>query len=176
MDASNPSNPNPRRNTLRRRRRERGTEAYWISLAAREDCAPFAENRKGAIVPNASGKALAAAWRELRKRHASLVGDIMAVGPHSLHGILFISHRGTENLTLPEAVRLFKAISGRKLLQLAPADETPPRGRLDEAIARVPALWKRGYTERPLHGPKELASARKALKAGLDLHPERATG
>jgi hypothetical protein len=170
MDASNPSPARGKRPATRRTRRP-GTETFWISLAAREDCLPFAEIRKGAVVPNSLGKVLAASWRELRRRHASVVPDAMAVGPHSLHGILFISHRGSENLSLADAVRLFKAISGRRLADLAKA---PPEE--SDGAARAAGVWKKGYTERPLGGAKELASARKALKAGLGIHEAGVAG
>lgn len=165
MDASNPSPSHKRKRPLRRRRaRAPGTETYWVSLAAREDGLPFAEIRKGAVVPNSLGKALAASWRELGRKHASLVPDVMVVGPHSLHGIVFISHRGSENLTLADAVKLFKAFSGRRIAEFsrAPAGEGGP--------------WKKGYSERPLRGPKELAAARKALKAGLQAREAKVTG
>jgi hypothetical protein len=165
MDAANPSHPKTRRAGLRRKPRVPGTEVYWVSLAAREDGHPFAEIRKGAVVPNAMGKALASAWRELRKRHGSLVGDIMAVGPHSLHGILFISHRGSENLTLTDAVRLFKALSGRRISDLSKLPASKSGG-----------LWKKGYTERAINGAKELSLARKALKAGLKARKPLAVG
>jgi hypothetical protein len=169
MDASNPSpaasGKAKSKGKATHKPRPPGTETYWISLAAREDAPPFAQVRKGAFVPNALGKLLTACWRELRRSHGSLVPDVLAVGPHSLHGILFVSHRGAEDLSLAGAVRLFKAVSGRRLAELAGI----PVG---EAVG----AWKKGYTERRLNGARELASARKALKAGLGMREAGVTG
>lgn len=165
MDIDHPPQPKGKRAGLE----SGGTslrDAYWVSLNAREDAAPFGVSRGGETVLNARGKALAAAWRELGDLREGVEPDAVQIGPRGLEGILLLPGKSAGTSALGVVLRLFKVISSLRLAQLgktARLRNTTVTG--DGAAAKTPApLWKRGYAEKSLADAAALAKARKALK------------
>jgi hypothetical protein len=172
MDTSNPSQPKGKRSELRDKSEALGREVYCITLSAKDDAKPFGSQRGGETVLNARGKALAATWRELAGIRPALEPDALVIGPRSLRGILIFSPRKKEPATtLEEAVKLFKVLSSLRLAQLGKTSGSRNTSVTQAAPTAAPrpaqsppALWKRGFTEKSISGPAELAEARKAMK------------
>ena len=172
MDTSNPSQPKGKRAGLRDKTAAQGREVYWVTLSAKDDAKPFGSTRGGETVLNARGKALGASWRELASIRPTVEPDALLIGPRRIQGILMFSPRKKDPATLDEVVKLFKVLSSLRLAQLGkassrilPVTAVPeaPRGRRT-AAASPPALWKKGFTEKPISGSAELAEARRAIK------------
>ncbi|MEO6096255.1 MAG: hypothetical protein ABIW76_11345 [Fibrobacteria bacterium] len=151
-------------------------EAYQIALTARDDAKPFGSQRGGETILNARGKAIDASWRELAAIRPFLEPDVLMIGPRRVQGILLFKAKGPEFPTLADAVKLFKVLSSLRLAQLgktAAAGRNPfansgpgPKVASDPArrAAAPSALWKKGFTEKPISGSADLAEQRKALK------------
>jgi hypothetical protein len=151
-------------------------EAYHIALTARDDAKPFGSQRGGETILNARGKAIAACWRELATIRPILEPDVLMIGPRRVQGILLFKAKGPEAPALADAVKLFKVLSSLRLAQLgktaAASRNTLATQGPDAAGTAVPArrapasaaLWKKGFTEKPISGSADLAEQRKALK------------
>jgi hypothetical protein len=191
MDTSKPSRPNapPKENgkgSGKGNGKAKGTErrdksdalrreAYHIALTARDDAKPFGSQRGGETILNARGKAIAACWRELAVIRPVLEPDVLMIGPRRVQGILLFKAKGPEVPPLADAVKLFKVLSSLRLAQLGktaaarniPATPGPgsPASAVPARRAAAPsALWKKGFTEKPISGSADLAEQRKALK------------
>ncbi|MDB5047602.1 MAG: hypothetical protein JWO30_673 [Fibrobacteres bacterium] len=174
MDTSNPSQPKGKRSGLREKADSLGREVCWISLSAKDDAKPFGSTRGGETVLNNRGKALAASWRELGSIRPTVEPDALVIGPRGLQGILLLSTRKKDAVTVSEVVKLFKVLSSLRLAQLGktsaalrnmPGTAAPSTGPSAARGGQAPpALWKKGFTEKPISGSAELAEARKALK------------
>jgi hypothetical protein len=182
MDTSNPSQPKGKRSVLKDKEASQGREVYWVTLSAKDDAKPFGSTRGGETVLNARGKALAASWRELALIRPTVEPDAVLIGPRRLQGILLFSPRKKDSATLAEVVKLFKVLSSLRLAQLGKASGTArnlsatvapgaaarrPQASPSDAppIGKAPpALWKKGFTEKPISGSAELAEARRAIK------------
>jgi hypothetical protein len=165
MDISNPSRPKGKRAAPKGKSRSSAIEIHWISLQAKDRTASFGTIKGGAFAANERGRALIACWRALGEGHPSLQSDTLALGPHELRGILFLSPKGSDALNLSEAVRLFKALSANRLARLAKSAARPgSQGSASPGPGSPAGLWKKGYVERSISGKAELAEARKALQ------------
>ncbi|MDQ2999965.1 MAG: hypothetical protein M3Y08_01700 [Fibrobacterota bacterium] len=175
MDTSNPSQPKGRRSGLRDKVVSLGREVYWISISARDDAKPFGSRRGGETVLNDRGKALATSWRELAGLRPSLEADAVIIGPRRIQGLLILSSKSPDAVSLADAVKLFKVLSALRLAQLGKTAEAvrnlsvsgagAPAGTATRGGKAPAALWKKGFVEKPITGSAELAEARKALKA-----------
>lgn len=157
MGLSNPSRPGSgsgaKGAALKATVRTTSSQAFWISVEAREDAPLFLETKGKNSAPTLLGAAVFTAWRNLGEGRPALVTDAFALGPRSFQGILRIKS-ATDAPTLATALRLFKALSARAL-------------SVPEADAGFPgasALWKRGYSEKALTTLKQVVDARAALK------------
>jgi hypothetical protein len=177
MDTSNPSQPGSgrvpveragKRAGLRGKAEPLGREVYWISLSAKDDAKPFGSVRGGETVLNDRGKALAACWRELAQLRPSLEPDALVIGPRRLQGILLFPAKSRDEAGLADAIRLFKVLSSLRLAQLGKTAAARRNVSVTSSGAppgkAPPALWKKGFTEKPISGAAELAEARKTLK------------
>lgn len=168
MDTSNPSRPKGKIVGPPGQIRTRSTQSYWVNLTSKEDAPPFAILRKDGLTLTPHGRALAEFWTALGDGRPSLASDDMIIGPRSIQGILRIKSHGTDPLTLPEAVRLFKAGSARALAAInrpKPRASKPSAGDNPPVTSgAAPAIWKRGYSERELMTLKQIVEARAALK------------
>ena len=175
MDTSNPSQPSPSRSKSSGAKAKAGArvrEAFWVSLTARDDAKPFGASRGGETALNVRGKALAASWRELGDLRPEVEADVVVIGPRRLQGILLFPGKRSESSSLPEVIRLFKVLSSLRLAQLGKTAARPSAERIAPvtvdrgapAKKGTAALWKKGFTEKPISGSAELAEARKALK------------
>jgi hypothetical protein len=152
MGISNPSRPKGKAAALKAAR-PGASQAFWISVEARDDAPPFLDGKGSASAPTLLGAAVFTAWRNLGEGRPALVTDAFALGSHSFQGILRIKP-GPDSPTLSTALRLFKALSARAL-------------SVPEADAGFPgasALWKRGYREKALTTLKQVVDARAAVK------------
>lgn len=146
--------------------------AFLISIAVKEDARSFGSLRAGEFVPNVRGRALADCWRELGRVRQGIRPDALLIGPRHVQGILILSPDGKDASPLSDAVRLFKVLASLRLSQAsksarqtAKASSTSSATETSVSLGKSPsALWKKGYTERPLAGASDLAEARKALK------------
>lgn len=177
MDTSNPSQPKGKRSGLRNKADSLGREVYWVTLSAKDEAKPFGTLRGGETILNARGKALAATWREMADIRPAVEPDAMVIGPRRLQGILLLSSKKKDQVSLEEVIKLFKVLSSLRLAQLGKAanaasnagtarntpvtkaGSSPARGAQSPS-----ALWKKGFTEMAIGGSAELAEARKALK------------
>ena len=163
MDTDHP--PKPLGKRTGRRAGGASRKGFWVSLAARDDAAPFVASQKGETILNARGKALAAVWGQLGELREGVEPDALVIGPRSLEGILlFPGKSGAADLS--GALRLFKVISALRLGQAGKTAALRASPVTEGKVApKSPApLWKKGYTEKSLAGAAALAQARKALK------------
>jgi hypothetical protein len=178
MDTSNPSHPKGKRSGLRDKPVSLGREVYWVTLSAKDDAKPFGTWRGGETVLNARGKALAATWREIADIRPNVEPDVMVIGTRRIQGILSLSLKKKDHVSLDEVIKLFKVLSSLRLAQLGkvgnagkavkpgkPADRSDLKpGASARGVPGPAALWKKGFTEMAISGSAELAEARKALK------------
>jgi hypothetical protein len=176
MDTSNPSHLKGKRSGLRDKSGSLGREVYWVTLSAKDEAKPFGSWRGGETVLNARGKALAATWRDIAGMRPTVEPDAMVIGPRRIQGILLLSLKKKDHVSLDEVIKLFKVLSSLRLAQLGKVGKVGKRSRPSghaSARAAAPAtpaspgptaLWKRGFTEMAISGSAELAEARKALK------------
>jgi hypothetical protein len=174
MDTSNPSQPRGKRSGLRDKAVSLGREAHLVSISAKDDAKPFGSRRGGETVLNDRGRALAASWRELAGLRPSLEADAVVIGPRRIQGLLILSRKSPDAVSLADAVKLFKVLSALRLAQLGKTAETirslsvtgagAPAGTAPRGGKAPAALWKKGFVEKPITGSAELAEARKALK------------
>ncbi|MEO7424760.1 MAG: hypothetical protein ABI036_06200 [Fibrobacteria bacterium] len=175
MDTSNPSHLKGKRSGLREKSVSLGREVYWVTLSAKDDAKPFGTWRGGETVLNARGKALAATWREIADIRPNVEPDAMVIGTRRIQGILSLSLKKKDHVSLDEVIKLFKVLSSLRLAQLGkvgktaklgkPADRSDLKpGASTRGIQGPAALWKKGFTEMAISGSAELAEARKALK------------
>lgn len=179
MDTFKPSHAKGKRAGMRDKSDALRREVYLITLSAKDDAKPFGSLRGGETVLNARGKALAACWRELAGMRSILEPDALVIGPRRIQGLLLFKSKGSEPVSLAEAVKLFKVLSSLRLAQAAKGitqtGNADGNGRnLNVTGASAPlsparrgpapsALWKKGFIEKTISGSAELAEARKAL-------------
>jgi hypothetical protein len=164
MGLSNPSRPQDKKAGIRARSPARPPDAYWISLSLREEAPPLAEEKGGRLQPTEQGRIVAECWRNLGEDRRSLLTDVISVEPHGVQGILRVKSAGRDALSLSDAVRLFKAVTARSLARAEDLRNRRAGGNLPVPPLRPAPLWKRGYGEKALTGPSQIAAARKALK------------
>jgi hypothetical protein len=174
MDTSNPSQPRGKRSTLREKTDSLGRETFWVTLSAKDEAKPFGTLRGGETLLNARGKALAATWQEISGLRSAVEPDAMVIAPRRIQGILRLSTKKKDRVSLAEVIKLFKVLSSLRLAQLgkqAGSTQAPAAKAAHAMIAGAgrgaspSALWKKGFTEMAITGPAELAEARKALKS-----------
>jgi hypothetical protein len=164
MGVSNPSRPKDKAAGPRAKAPVRPPDAYWISLSIREEAPPLAEEKGGRLVPTGSGRIVAECWRNLGEGRRALLTDVIFLEPHGIQGILRVKSSGRDGIGLADAVRLFKAVTARTLARAEDLRNRRAGGNLPVPPLRPAPLWKRGYGEKSLTGPSQIAAARKALK------------
>ena len=151
MGTSNPSRPKGKR--AGSKAESRTALVFRVSLAAREDAPPFLENRAGKAVLTDRGRLVAECWRGLGDGRPSLEPDEISIGPRTVDVILRLKDSGQTPLSLPAAIRLFKATASRALAGSS-ASAPKPAG----------SIWQKGYKEKRLTTLKQVVEARAALR------------
>lgn len=164
--------------------------AYFITICVRWGRSLLGEVRGGEMHLSASGEIVAAHWEDLPRRFPTVATDAFQVMPNHAHGVLWLDpvraslmkpvqmtpvHGSSparpfarpswdkERPELGEIVRVWKAVSTRRIRQAEPA---------------LQFAWLRNYWDRIIRDEKELARIREYIRTNPQrwqedqLHPD----
>jgi REP element-mobilizing transposase RayT len=136
--------------------------AYFVTVCLEGRVRRFGEVVDGQMLANQAGGAVAEAWRELPRHHASVRPDEAIVMPDHLHGILWLDppeggHGGPplRGLALSAVMNRFKSWTTRIYAQGVSEAGWEPFDR---------RLWQRSYFDRVIRDDRTLEACRRYIR------------
>lgn len=138
--------------------------AYFITICTHQRKCYLSDIKEGKIFLSPIGEIVEYTWLELVKRFPNIKLDECVIMPNHFHGIIILLEQIENPITLGEIVRVFKAVSKR---------------RVALADSNSNFMWQRNYYERVIRDESDLTSIREYINNNVyhwledDYHPNK---